>query len=81
MSDADLTCGELVELVTEYLDGGLGDDARADFEEHVVVCMGCANYLDQIRATLEVVGHVSVDDLSEATKADLLAAFRGWDRP
>jgi predicted anti-sigma-YlaC factor YlaD len=80
MSDADLTCEELVELVTEYLEGGLDDEARALFEEHVVVCMGCANYLDQIRTTIEVVGHVSVDDLSEATKADLLAAFRGWDR-
>ncbi len=80
MSEVDLTCEELVELVTEYLEGGLDDDARSRFEEHIVVCVGCANYLDQIRTTIEVVGHVSVDDLSEVTKADLLAAFRGWGR-
>ena len=80
MSDRDLTCKELVELVTEYLEGGLSDDERERFEEHVVECGGCSNYLDQIRVTIELAGRVTVDDLQDETKTELLAAFRGWKR-
>ncbi len=80
MSDQQLTCEELVEIVTEYLDGGLSDAERERFEEHVVVCSGCANYLDQIRMTIEIAGRVTVDDLMEETKTDLLAAFKDWKR-
>ncbi|MCY7301889.1 MAG: zf-HC2 domain-containing protein [Thermoleophilia bacterium] len=80
MSDQQLTCEELVEIVTEYLEGGLSDAERERFEEHVVVCSGCANYLDQIRMTIELAGRVTIDDLMEETKIELLAAFRDWRR-
>lgn len=80
MSDRDLTCQELVELVTEYLEGGLSDDEREHFEKHVVECGGCSNYLDQIRVTIELAGRVTVDDLQDETKTGLLAAFREWKR-
>ena len=80
MSDQHLTCEELVEIVTEYLEGGLTDAERERFEEHVVVCSACANYLDQIRITIETAGRVTVDDLMEETKTELLAAFRDWKR-
>ncbi len=78
MSDHDLTCEQLVELVTEYLEGGLADAERERFEEHVIVCGGCANYVDQIRTTIELAGRVEVDDLTDEAKAELLAAFRDW---
>ena len=80
MSDKDLTCKELVEIVTEYLEGGLTYAERERFEEHVVVCVGCSNYLDQIRMTIELAGRVTVDDLTEETNTELLAAFRDWKR-
>ena len=80
MSDGDLTCEELVELVTEYLEGGLTDAERERFEEHVAVCAGCSAYLDQIRTTIALAGRVTADDLMEETKAELLAAFRDWKR-
>ena len=80
MSDQYLSCEELVEIVTEYLEGGLTDAERERFEEHVVVCSGCANYLDQIRMTIELAGRVTVDDLMEETKTELLEAFRDWKR-
>ncbi|MEO5634816.1 zf-HC2 domain-containing protein [Gaiella sp.] len=80
MSSQHLSCEELVEIVTEYLEGGLTDAERERFEEHVVVCSGCANYLDQIRMTIELAGRVTVDDLMEETKTELLEAFRDWKR-
>jgi anti-sigma factor RsiW len=75
-----LTCAEVVELVTDYLEGALADGERARFEEHLAACDGCTSYVEQIRLTIEVVGHVEPDDLSDAAKAELLAAFGDWAR-
>jgi len=77
---SELTCIELVELVTEYLEDGLSDGERLRFEDHVRDCEACTNYLDQIRETIAVVGRIEPDDLSDGAKAELLAAFRGWAR-
>ena len=74
----DLTCAELVELVTDYLEGALSDRDRERFEEHVVFCAGCSNYLDQMRRTVELTGRLTEDDLPEEAQAGLLAAFRSW---
>jgi anti-sigma factor RsiW len=79
-SEPALTCVQLVELVTDYLEGALGDAERVRFEQHVGACDGCSNYLDQMRTTIAVVGRLEVDDLSDAAKSELLAAFRGWAR-
>ena len=73
-----LTCAEVVELVTDYLEGGLSDTDRARFDAHLSDCDGCTNYLDQMRVTIAVVGRVREDDLSDELKAGLLIAFRGW---
>ncbi len=75
-----LTCIELVDLVTDYLEGALGDAELARFEQHVGACDGCSNYLDQMRMTILVVGRLEVEDLSDGAKSELLAAFRGWAR-
>jgi hypothetical protein len=76
----ELTCSEIVELVTEYLEGGLTVDGRERFEEHVAFCHDCLTYLDQVRETIVTVGRVGVDDeLSPALQASLLEAFRGWE--
>jgi anti-sigma factor RsiW len=74
----DLTCIELVELVTEYLEGGLSAAERERFEEHLGSCEGCATYLHQMRQTLAAVGSLREDDLSPAMQDMLLDAFRGW---
>ena len=74
----DLTCIELVELVTEYLEGGLSAAERERFEEHLGFCDWCVTYLDQMRQTLVAVGSLREDDVSPAMEASLLATFRGW---
>lgn len=75
-----LTCEELVELVTEYLEGGLSDAGRARFEEHVRGCGGCSAYLDQIQHTITLTGRLAVDDLTDESASELLAAFRTWSQ-
>lgn len=73
-----LTCREFLELVTHYLEGTLDPDLRARFEQHVDACPGCARYLDQIRATRQALGHVTLDSISTAARTQLLDAFRTW---
>lgn len=74
----DLTCAELVELVTEYLEDALPPRDRQRFEEHLASCDGCAAHLHQMRSTIAAVGRLTEEGLSEAAKRDLLEAFRDW---
>jgi predicted anti-sigma-YlaC factor YlaD len=76
----ELTCSEIVELVTEYLEGGLSAEDRERFEEHLGFCEPCITYLDQMRETIATVGrHGADDDLSPALQESLLRAFRDWE--
>jgi len=75
-----LSCQELVELVTEYLEGALGERDLRAFEAHLAHCDGCTEYLEQIRATIRVVGSLTPNDLTQAAETALLKAFRDWKR-
>jgi len=73
-----LSCQELVELVTDYLDGTLGDEERARFDEHLLICDGCRVYLAQMETTIRLTGRLRPDDLSAEAEHTLLGAFRRW---
>jgi len=75
---AELTCKELVELVTEYLDGAMTSEELERFEEHLVYCGPCATHVEQMRETIRVAGALREEDLDPAVAEGLLAAFRGW---
>jgi anti-sigma factor RsiW len=75
-----LTCQELVELVTDYLEGALPEETRRRFEDHVAGCDGCTNYVEQMRRTIELTGRLSPETLSPDAERTLLEAFRGWQR-
>jgi predicted anti-sigma-YlaC factor YlaD len=78
-SARELTCRQVVELVTTYLEDGLSPDDRQDFEQHLVSCSGCRNYLEQMRRTIETTGRVQLA-LPAELEEKLLEAFRGWHR-
>ena len=73
-----LSCQELVELVTAYLEGALPELDRARFEEHIGTCDGCGRYVDQMRATIRVTGTLRASDISPEAERKLLDAFRDW---
>jgi len=73
-----LSCRELVELVTEYLEGSLDGETRVRFDEHVSGCPGCTAYLEQMRQTVRLTGALPPESVSEPEFAELLAAFRDW---
>ena len=71
-----LTCQEVVELVTDYIEGVLDDATAARVDEHLSACPGCMEYVRQVRATIRLLGQVETPSLSERTRSDLMAAFR-----
>lgn len=74
----DLSCRELVELVTDYLEDALEPETRARVELHLGACEGCGSYLAQMRDTIRVVGALREEDLEPGLRQELVAAFRGW---
>ena len=76
MTTPALTCRELVELVTDYLDGALDPRTAEAFETHLQICPGCQRYVEQFRDTIAAVGHLRSDDLSAGTQAAVIDTFR-----
>jgi anti-sigma factor RsiW len=79
MTDRELTCQELVELVTDYFDDALDPADRARFDAHVASCPGCDLHLAQMRATLAIV-RAAADLEARPEVWNLLEAFRDWNR-
>lgn len=75
MTYRELRCEELVELLTDYLEGSLDDAQRSEVERHLAYCPGCTAYLGQMRATIAQIGRLRVVDLAPAAMEELLAAF------
>ena len=74
----DMACMELVELITDYLDGELPEHDRVRLEDHLAKCDGCASYLEQMRATIELTGVLTEDQIPAEGKRELLGVFRTW---
>jgi anti-sigma factor RsiW len=75
-----MTCAELVELVTAYLEGTLSAEEHAAFEEHLALCPGCDVYVAQFRATIDLLGELPQESISSPGRERLLAAFAQWRR-
>jgi len=76
----ELSCQELVELVTDYLEGAMPPELRLRFESHVGRCGGCRTYLEEMRQTISATGSLTVEAISPEAERALLEAFRGFHR-
>jgi anti-sigma factor RsiW len=74
----EMTCKELVEVVTDYLEGSLAEPDRLRLEAHVAECPYCEEYIAQMRQTIEALGELPAEALDPRREAELLEAFRGW---
>jgi hypothetical protein len=73
-----LSCNEVVELVTEYLERALPAADATLFEQHLNFCDGCIWYVDQIRTTVETLGRIDPGEVPPDVRDRLLTAFRDW---
>jgi anti-sigma factor RsiW len=78
--EAQLSCKEVVELVTDYLEGTLPEDVRLQMERHLAGCDGCTHYLEQMRQTIRLTGELREESLSPQQRAELLQLFRDWNK-
>jgi anti-sigma factor RsiW len=74
----DIVCQQAVELVTDYLEGALSRADRRRFEAHLADCPHCTEYLAQMRATIELTGGITADDLTAPMQDDFIELYRRW---
>jgi len=67
----ELPCADLVEVVTDYLEGRLGEVDRRRFDEHLAACPHCAEYLRQMRVTIAATGRLELASLDPALVTQL----------
>lgn len=71
-----MRCQEVVEVLTEYLEGGLTEEQRELLEQHLLVCTSCSRYLDQLRATIRLTGRLCEEELPDELVDVLVRRFR-----
>ncbi len=74
----DLVCQQVVELVTDYLEGNLSRRERRRFESHLRACPNCTAYLEQIKTTVHLTGTIEWEELTPEAQADLTDLYRRW---
>jgi anti-sigma factor RsiW len=73
-----LTCKQLVELVSDYIEGALSPGLRDAFEQHIAGCDGCDRYVAQMRLTIAMLGKLTEDSIEPGARDRLLDVFRDW---
>ena len=79
-SPRTLTCKELTEVLTDYLEGVMALEDRARFDAHLAICEGCVTYVDHMRQVIATVHELRADDVEATAPDELLEAFRAWKR-
>ncbi len=74
----ELVCQEMVELITDYLEGGLSRAQRRRFEAHIAKCEHCTEYLEQMRTTIRLTGGLRAEDLTPEMNQEFAALYRRW---
>lgn len=72
----EMACKELVEVITDYLEGTLSERDRARFDAHILTCPPCREYVAEMRTTLHLTGRLTVDSISSSVRDELLSAYR-----
>ena len=81
MTARPLTCREVIDLLTDYVEDALPEQERRRVEAHLATCDGCTTYLEQMRETIRLTGMLTEEQSPDAARERLLDAFRDWTRP
>ena len=73
-----MSCKELVEVITDYLEGTMAAEDRARFEGQLGLCPFCVDYVEQMRVTIATLGNLSEGSIAPQRRDEVLAAFRDW---
>ncbi len=76
----NMSCKELTELITEYLEGSMPLGQRIRFQIHLGLCLGCRNHLRQMKLTIQTLGKLPVESIPPAIRDEMLNRFRNWKK-
>ena len=77
-AEQEMACQELVEVITDYLEGTLSTSDRVRFDAHLSTCGACREYVEQMRALIRLSGSLTAQTIEPSTRESLLRAFRRW---
>ncbi len=75
--ELDVACRQVVELVTDYLEGALPASLSSAVQRHLEECPHCVAYVEQMRTTAASLRDVPAESITPAAREELVAAFRG----
>lgn len=74
-----LSCRDITEIVTDYLEGRMSFANRVRFHMHLGMCRHCRAYLRQMRLTIQTLGRLPAEPMPVEIRDDLLRRFRTWN--
>jgi anti-sigma factor RsiW len=74
----EMACQELIEVITDYLEGTLPESDRTRFDAHLSTCAACREYVEQMCTLIRLSGNLTAKSIAPATRNSLLRAFRSW---
>ena len=80
MMAGNMSCQEMTELITEFLDGSMPWFQRIRFQMHVGLCRGCRHYLGQMKLTIKTLGQLPPDPMPPEIRDEMLRRFRNWKK-
>lgn len=76
-----LSCKEIIELVTDYLEGRMRLADRMRFQMHIGMCKHCRAYLRQMKATVSVLGQLPDEEaMPDDVRDELRKRFADWNK-
>jgi putative zinc finger protein len=74
----EMVCAELVERVTEYLEGTLHEQDLLRLNRHLAACDSCESYVAQVKAAIRIAGALPGEELDPDTEAGIVKIYRSW---
>lgn len=74
-----LSCQQMTELITDYLEKRLPWTDRARFQMHIGMCQDCRRYLRQMKLSVAVLGRLPPEPVPDEVMNSLLTRFADWD--
>ncbi|MDT7044241.1 anti-sigma factor family protein [Candidatus Nitronereus thalassa] len=76
----NFSCQDLVNLMTDFLEGSLSFSERLRFQIHLGFCRGCRAYLSQMKTTIRTLGQLPAEPIPDDIREELLKRFRTWKK-
>lgn len=73
-----LSCRDITELVTDFLEGRMSLADRVRFHFHVGMCKPCRAYLQQMKLTIATLGQLPDEPPPDDVRDELLRRFKRW---